>query len=639
MTFSAVFVNRKIYKLNSSNLPRESVSVTMLTSLENMFELVQQEPWAKEISADSGFWDRLMEWTEEYMLSEFLDQVIRQVDEIVEIDPDLSERQILENATRSMVEFLKAHSASVRIYDPLTEQMLSYGSYPLDEASRETYIPLNGSIAGDVVKSRSPCLVPDILQEARYHNKGVVQRRGVHSLMAIPLEITRFFPGERDTVGVIQIYYAEKGRTIAPLEIRMANLMAKRLSFVIARKKILSMQKSNEKKEAIVGRIFRTLGRRGGVKLKEVFNQVMPELADIVSLQSTALFSVTDDFNHVILEAGFPETGGYHSIGKCFPAGSEPAFEVLLNLRDYATDSPHEILTPSYLLIVDPQRSELISGNMKRFAEIYGINSILYIPLGVDGEISHIMTFDALDQRQRYTPEEVDVFLFLGLELMKAQKMERLDDTLHDFKNPAIAIAGFARRLKALLEGEIGAESKPQVHRYLDILFQETSRLQELALSIYKVGKEEVVSLTEVLQRRFEINEEAIREQLRQNITLREGPFEPDLTVRCYVTHLERVFDNLLNNATKAIPLRGGELSIRTYADGDWACAEISNSGHIYEKDRQKLLEGDGEGSGRGLYITDRIMRLLKGKIEIKGGMQTTTFIVSLPRHRDDGTQ
>jgi len=452
--------------------------------------------------------------------------------------------------------------------------------------------------------------------------------------MAVPLEITRFYPGERDTVGVIQIYYPEKGRAFTPLEVQMANLLAKRLSFVIARKKILSMHRSNEKREAIVGHTFRALRTRGGIKMKEVFNQVIPELADMVSVQSSALFSVTDDFNHLVLEAGYPEMGGYHSVGKRFPVSTEPAFELLFNLRDYPVDSAYEILTPSYLLVVDPQKSELISDNMKHFAAVHSINSILYIPLTVDGEVSHIMTFDALDQRQRYSDDEINIFLFLGRELMKAQKMERLDDTLHDFKNPAIAIAGFARRLKRLIQEDACEDATPQIQKYLDILFEETSRLQELALSVYEVGKEQVVSLRQVLQRRFEINKEAIREQLKQNITLREGPFEPNLKVRCYVTHLERVFDNLLNNATKAIPLKGGLLAIRTYGDDEWACAEISNTGHLYEEDRQRLIEGYGEG--RGLYITHRIMRLLKGKIEIRGGKNSTTFVVRLPRYKEE---
>ena len=168
----------------------------------------------------------------------------------------------------------------------------------------------------------------------------------------------------------------------------------------------------------------------------------------------------------------------------------------------------------------------------------------------------------------------------------------------------------------------------------MDILFQETSRLQELALSIYEVGKEQVLSVRDVLQRRFEINKEAIKEQFRQNISLKEGPFEPHLKVRCYVTHLERVFDNLLNNATKAIPLKGGRITISTYADGEWACAEISNTGHISEEERLRLLGGEGEG--RGLYITYRVIRMLRGKIEIRRGKNTTTFVVRLPLHVDE---
>jgi len=605
----------------------------MLIDLENLGKSIQQEPWAQEVPVEKEFWSQVMEWMEQNVLPEFLHQVIHQVDEIVDIDPNLPEPQILGIATRHMVGFLGANSASVRIYDPQTEQMLSYGSYPSKEDTRETFVSLQWSIAGEVVKTRRTFLVPSIIDEDRYRNKDVVYNRGVHSLMALPFEIPSFLPGGRDTVGVIQIYYAEKDRLFTHLEVQMANLMAKRLSFVIARKRILSLHRTNEKKEAIVQHIFRTLGTRGGIKLKEVFNKVIPELADIVNLESSVLFSVTEDLNHVILEAGYPEKGSYHSIGKSISVKSEPVFEVLLNLGDYPQESAYEIVTPSYVLVVDPQRTNMISNNLKRFAWVHNINSILYISLNVDGQVSHIMTFDALEQRQRYGDDEIDIFLFLGRELMKAMKMERLDDALHDFKNPAIATAGFARRLKKLLEKKESERSKEQILKYADILLEETTRLQELALSIYQVGEEQVVNLTDLLRRRFDINREAIKEQLKQNITLKEGPFDCELKVRCYPIHLERVFDNLLNNATKAVPLKGGMLSIQTYADTDWACAEISNTGNISEEDRMKILEGEGEG--RGLYITHRIIRLLKGRIEIKGERGTTTLVVRMPLCRD----
>jgi signal transduction histidine kinase len=605
----------------------------MLAKLDELVKSIQREPWAKGLKTAQDFWPMLTSWIEENVLSEFLGRVTRIVDEIVEINPDYSEPQILENATQYMVNFLGARSASVRIYDPQTEQMLSYGSYPSEEERRETYIPLEGSIAGEVLRAKRPCLVPNIVEDHRYKAKHVIKRKGVHSMMAIPLEITRFFPHERDTVGVIQIYYPEVGRSFTPLEIQVANLMAKRLSFVIARKKILSLHRTNEKKESIVGHIFRTLGSRSGIKMKDVFNRVIPELADVVNVQSCALFSVTDDLNHVVLEAGFPEKEGYHSIGKRFPINSERAFELLLKLRDYSGDSAYEIVTSSYVLVVDPRRSSLISDNMKRFALDHSINSILYIPLDTNGEMTHFITFDALDQRQRYAEHEIEIFLFLARELMKARKMERLDDILHDFKNPAIATAGFARRLKSLIEKGDPGSSKDQIQKYASILFDETSRLQELALSIYEVGEEQFVNLTNVLKRRFEINREAIREQLKQNVKLKEGPFDTELTICCYPIHLERVFDNLLNNATKAIPLKGGTLAIRTFPDGEWACAEITNTGFLSEQDRVRLLEGEAEG--RGLYITHRIVRLLKGRMEIRGGKETTTLLVRLPLHKE----
>jgi signal transduction histidine kinase len=597
---------------------------------EDLVKSIQKEPWAQSCQGQD-FWTRLMTWFKGIVLPEFLGDISKQVDEIIEISPDLSEQEILTKATRHMVQFLDAMSASVRIYDPNTEQMLSYGSYPYEEHSREKHIPLEETIAGHVVKSRRPYLVRDILEEKLYQDKERAVSKGAYSIMAVPVSIPRFFPTERDTVGVIQIYFAEKGRVFSQLEIQMADLMARRLSFVIARKKLLSMHRINERKDAIVQKTFLKLGSRGGVKMKDVFNRVIPELADIINVQSCALFAVTEDRQNVILEAGYPERAGYHGIGKSFSVKSEPAFELVLGQRPYSKESPNEVVTRAYTLIMDPQKSEYISRNLRNFAADHNINSILYVPLSEGDEITHFMTFDALEQRKRYSEGEIEIFVFLGRELIKAQKMERLDDTLHDFKNPAIATAGFARRLKRYLDQGNFEKDSATIKKYVDILLEETSRLQEMALSIYHVGKEQIVNLTEVLRKRFDINKEAIREMLKQNVALNEGPFQDPLYVQCYPLQLERIMDNLLNNATNAIPLHGGILSVRTFADGNWACTEITNSGAVSEEERGRLLEGEGEG--RGLYITHRIVRILKGKIEVKVGKDTTTVLVRLPMY------
>ena len=491
-------------------------------SLNRLIQTMRKEPWAHSCQ-DIVFWDHLAATLQESFLPNFLTDISKQVDAIIEIDPDLSESEILTRVTRYMVEFLGALSASVRIYDPNTGQMLSFGSHPYQETSRKTQIPLENTIAGKVVKTQQPYLVPSILKEDLYGDKGVIERRGVRSMMAIPFSIPRFFPHERETVGVIQVYYQEEDRSFPPLDVQMAELLARRLTFVIGRKKILSLYRVNEKKEAIVQKIFQKLGSRGGVKMKDVFNQVIPEIADIINVQSCALFSVSENQEEVVLEAGYPDTRGYHGIGKSFSVKSEPAFELLLGRESTIQESPYEVVTPSYLLVIDPQRSDKISNNLKKFAANYNINSILYVPQKVNDEITHFMTFDALDLRKGYSEWEIEIFLFLGRELMQAQRIEQLDDTLHDFKNPAIAIAGFARRLKNILAQETPWTKNETIRKYLDILVEETSRIQEMALSIHQAGQEPMVNLTEILKKRFEINKEAIKEMLRANVILEEA--------------------------------------------------------------------------------------------------------------------
>lgn len=593
-----------------------------------IFKTIQNEDWARHYELKEQFWGDLERYIEGSVLPEFLARFSQQIEAIIDVNPELPEKRILEIITSHIVNFLGALLASVRIYDPDTERMISYGSYPYKEGSREISVPLENSIAGEVVRSQRPFLVPNIMKENLFQDKSIIEQRGANSLMAIPFRIPRFYEYERDTAGVIQIYYPEIDRKFTPLEIQIAEIMSHRMSYVIALKKIHSMQMTNRKKETIVRKIFLNLGLGEGIKMKEVFNRVIPELVDIINIQSCALFSVDDDLEHVTLEAGFPDSLKHHGIGMRFEIRKEPVFAVVLNLKDYHEGSPYEIVTQSYVLIIDPQKSLLISENTRRLAMNRNINSILYVPLSEGEETTHFMTFDAIEQREAYSPEEIDIMLFLGRELIKAQRIERLDDILHDYKNPAIATAGFARRLKQLLSKETLKEEE-KIKKYVDILFEETSRMQEMALSISNLDNRKKADLSEILKRRFEINKEAIHEQLRQNVVLEEGPYEDNLTLKGYPVYLERVMDNLLNNATKAVPLHGGTISARTYRDGDWACAEISNSGTITEEEKLRLLEG--KSSGRGLYITRRIISLLNGKIDIRAGRDNTTFIVRLP--------
>ena len=568
----------------------------------------------------------------EEVLYRYVDQLITQAETVLDIDPSLTEIEILQALAKNVVEFLEAEAASIRIYDPDKEEMVSFGTYPWGEQDQAEAIPFEDSIAGEVVRSRRSYFVPNILTDEKYKNKERVVKKGIHSMLAIPISIPRFSLKDVDTEGSLQIYYREKDKIFTPLEAKIAEMLSRRVSYVIARKRILGLQKLNVTKNKIVEQIFLKLGRREGIKMKEVFNRVIPELVTIMRIQRCSLFSVKEDRQEVILEAGYPERE--HGIGGVFSV-KEPYIDAIVNQTGPFGEFQNEKIYPTYILIDNPKESHLLPQDLKRFLETQQIHSVLYIPLKVNEVVSHFLTFDAQAHHRRFTDEEIEIFTFFGKELMKGLRLEKMDDILHDFKNPAIAAAGFAKRLRKILEEGGYPSKREKIDQAVDVILKETSRIQELALTLHGEGKEEIVDLTEKLKRRFLINEEAVKELKRENIRLVEGELESPLWIRCFPLHIERVLDNLLNNASNAIPEQGGDLSIRSYRKERWAVAEITNSGQIPEEEKDRYLLG--EGRGRGLHITTRLIKRMGGRMEMESGEGETTFRVMF--HYIDGVK
>ena len=137
-----------------------------------------------------------------------------------------------------------------------------------------------------------------------------------------------------------------------------------------------------------------------------------------------------------------------------------------------------------------------------------------------------------------------------------------------------------------------------------------------------------MLDLTDTLKMRFQINREAARELNRRNIRLAEQQLESPLWIRCYPLHIERVLDNLLNNASLASP-EGGELCIRSYRKSMWGVAEIANTGEISKEEIERCLQG--EGRGRGLHITTRLVKHMGGKMDVESRGGQTTFRIELP--------
>lgn len=565
---------------------------------------------------------------EEDYLIKVLTTVIHEAEEVMGIDPRLPLRKILEIAAARIADSLNAEAASIRIFDPKSLKMLTFGASGFGDYERLAAIPAADSIAGKVVSENHSIVVPSILQDPLYKDKEIVAKKGFHSLLAVPMRIPRFMDPADDLLGALQIYYREEGRQFGPLERIHAEMLARRVSSVVARRKILDLQELNQRKEKIVNKIFVKLSNREGIKLRDLFLLLFPELGEFLQVQSCSLFAVSEDQRYIYLEAAYPLDLTYHEVSYTFTVRHHPYFIAAIQGAEPG-DHPYERLERNYILIKDPFRSSLTSPGMQEFVERHQVHSILLVPLRVDGTVRHLLTFYAAEQKEFFTDEEIELLTFFGKEIMKASRLEYLGDILHDIKNPVIAVAGFATRARELLKNEDLEPVRTKLASYLNIVADEAARLQDLALTLGGEGREEVVDLGQEAKERFLLNEEVIRESRRANITITPLELEPDLLVSCPPFALERVLDNLLNNATKAIPREGGILALRCYREDDRACLAISNTGEIPPEQLKQARQGLGKG--RGLGIIYRFVQANRGEMEITVHEGLTTFLIKLP--------
>ena len=560
----------------------------------------------------------------------FLSTIIQEIEDIMAIDPSLSVREILEVAAERIVQNLAADAATIRIIDPQSLKLTSFGGYGVPDFDRLSTIPVKNTISGLVVQEQRSIAVPSILKDPLYQNKDIARSWGFQSLLAVPLFMPFPKPSGNNLLGSLQIYYKEDDREFDKLEIIHAELLARRISFVLAKKKILDLEELNRRKETIVNKIFVKLSRREGIKLKDLFVLLIPEIKELLEVQSCSLFTFSDDLQFINLEAAYPQDACYHEADHSFTVAHHPYFKEAANETRNFSDTDTERITQSYILIKDPARSPLLGSPLREFAAAHHIHSILIVPLSVDGKVRHLLAFNATNQQLSFTDEEIELLTFLGKEIMKASRLEFFGDVLHDIKNPAIAVAGFANRARKLLESEDLEQERPRLKKYLDIMASEAARMQDLAQAMAGEGRETVADLSEIAGVRCSIIEEVVHESKFKNVTVQPPRLEPGILVSCSRFALERVRDNLLSNAVRAVAEQGGgTVALHTCRCNDMAQLVIENSGEI-PSERLKEME-QGAVKGRGLNIINRFVHTNHGnmKIEAKNGL--TRFVIMLP--------
>lgn len=226
---------------------------------------------------------------------------------------------------------------------------------------------------------------------------------------------------------------------------------------------------------------------------------------------------------------------------------------------------------------------------------------------------------------------------------LEENRQKMIADIVHDFKTPIAVIQGYA---KAVADGVV---SEQEQKKYLSIINQKSSALNELILTFYEFSKMEHPDFKLHLQKTDICNyfRDFVAEQYFE---LENAGFEvqveiPEEHVTCNVDRfqLKRAFTNIAGNSVKHIK-PGSTLYFGLIIEEKKVILTLADNGSGIPKDiADKIFtpfvvgnsSRKGEGSGLGLSISKKIIELHEGTVELIINTDLewkTKFNITLPR-------
>ena len=234
-------------------------------------------------------------------------------------------------------------------------------------------------------------------------------------------------------------------------------------------------------------------------------------------------------------------------------------------------------------------------------------------------------------------------------EVRQLEEMRRnfVANVSHELRTPMTAIQGF---VEALLDGL--AEDKESQERYLQVILDETIRLNRLITDLLDLSRLETGQLSwplEPIELRPLLQEVSTKLQpqfARQELQLLLQIPERLPMVFGNRDRLQQVLINLLSNALSFTPA-GGRVTLAAAAEHDWVRVSVEDTGIGIPADEQELVwerfhKVDKArtrklgGTGLGLSIVKQIVEAHGGSVGLESTPgQGSTFFFTLPVARD----
>ena len=232
------------------------------------------------------------------------------------------------------------------------------------------------------------------------------------------------------------------------------------------------------------------------------------------------------------------------------------------------------------------------------------------------------------------------------LKTMDNLRRELVANVSHDLRTPLATIHGYSETI--LMKSETMTDEERKVH--LTTILNSTERLKKLVEELFELSKLEAKETKPNLEA-FQLSELAqdirhknliLAESKNINLNL-DSPQDLPLAF-ADIAMIERVFQNLIDNAIKFTP-ESGSIIVQLKKENDCIKVKVSDSGvgisqeeiaHIYDRFNQGS-EKKTKGLGLGLAIVKKILEVHEVEISTASAPNKgTTFSFDIPVFKRD---
>ena len=224
-------------------------------------------------------------------------------------------------------------------------------------------------------------------------------------------------------------------------------------------------------------------------------------------------------------------------------------------------------------------------------------------------------------------------------------RRELISNVSHDLRTPLASMQGYLEMLMR------PATAPAERQQYIDIAFKHCRRLTQLVKELFELSKLDAgrvapqledFSLAELLQ---DIVQKYSLTAAQKSITLTAPQSKNLFMVHADIALIERVFENLIDNALRYTP-ENGQVELTLTPSGKNINVAVKDTGiglaaedipHIFDRyyRAQKNSECNQESTGLGLAIVKRILELHGSQIVVQSRLnEGTNFTFPLPAQR-----